>query len=750
MTIAFSKTRLAIFLWLALSCNSHPSPNKEMTNLLSTIAAGENNVKNSFASATKLKFFDSLMQAATNYADTATARYGMANCLLELGQEEQSIALFEDLLKSLPPFMPDNRRMLMKNLAIAYLRLGERKNCVYNHTGESCIYPIANRGIHVNKHGAEKAIELYTALCKADNRDLESRWLLNIAYMATGGYPQQVPPDFLLELTGADSSVTVKPFTDLAGRPGLNLKNQAGGSVVEDFNNDGYVDIITSSWSLQEGMHYYINNGNGTFTDAAASSGLHELTGGLNLQQTDYNNDGFKDIFVLRGAWRGVFGKEPNSLLRNNGDGTFTDVTKAAGLLSFYPTQTATWADFNNDGWLDVFIGNETSPGYNSELNPCELYINNRNGTFTSMAAKAGCSVIGFVKGVTSGDYNNDGWPDIFISTLDGKKVLLKNDGLTNGPVHFTNVSQRAGISENNARTFTTWFFDYDNDGWLDILVCSYEFNRSLAWYAAAEALHQPLGNSGKIILFRNKHDGTFEDVSEKTGLQHIAFAMGGNFGDIDNDGWLDFYLGTGNPQYTSLVPNKLFKNVDGKRFADVTIPARVGNLQKGHGVSFVDLDNDGDQDIYIDMGGAYVGDAYENALYINPGQNNNHRALFSLKGKTCNRAAIGARLKILFTDNGIKRAVYRDVNSGGSFGSNPLLQHIGTGQATLLDEVAIQWPGNKTPQVFKQVPVDAVINIEQGATAYTTSRLKKFDFNQVTPNVVDCFPAVKAAVGGK
>src|ERR1051326_315101 len=129
-------------------------------------------------------------------------------------------------------------------------------------------------------------------------------------------------------------------------------------------------------------MHYWRNNGNGTFTDIADTAGLARLTGGLNMMQTDYNNDGLKDIFVLRGAWKGKFGKEPNSLLRNNGDGTFTDVTEQAGLLSFYPTQTATWADFNNDGWLDVFIGNETSPGFNSDLNPCELYINNRNGTF--------------------------------------------------------------------------------------------------------------------------------------------------------------------------------------------------------------------------------------------------------------------------------------------------------------------------------------------------------------------------------
>ena len=115
-------------------------------------------------------------------------------------------------------------------------------------------------------------------------------------------------------------------------------------------------------------MRYYRNNANGTFTDISDSSGLGYLTGGLHIMQTDYNNDGFKDIFVLRGGWKGKFGKQPNSLLRNNGDGTFTDVTKESGLLSFHPSQTATWADFNNDGWLDVFIGNETTPGASNRI----------------------------------------------------------------------------------------------------------------------------------------------------------------------------------------------------------------------------------------------------------------------------------------------------------------------------------------------------------------------------------------------
>jgi tetratricopeptide (TPR) repeat protein len=742
MTIAFPRAWLAILLWPAFSCNSKHSPNEEMINLLQTVAKSENAPGNAFASESKYKFYDSLLNAAATFPDSASAMYGMANTLLELGQEEKAIPLFENLLQNMPYELFDNKKMVMKSLAIAYLRSGERKNCIYNHTGESCIYPIANKGIHVNKQGAEKAIELYTKLLKYDGSDLESRWLLNIAYMATGGYPGQVPPNLLINLPAPDSTCTVKPFRDLSARLGLNVKNMAGGSIIDDFNNDGYVDIVTSSWSLDEGMHYYINNRNGTFTDATAASGLKDLTGGLNMIQTDYNNDGLKDIFVLRGAWKGKFGKEPNSLLRNNGDGTFTDVTYEAGLLSFHPTQTATWADFNNDGWLDVFIGNETGPG--GDLNPCEFYINNRNGTFTEMSGKAGCSVIAFVKGVTSGDYNNDGLTDLFLSTLNGRKILLKNEGTVNGSVHFKDVSQEAGLTNNTTATFTTWFWDYDNDGWLDILVCGYEFNRSLSWYAAAEALNIPQGNSGHIFLFRNKHDGTFEDVSEKCGLNRIAFAMGGNFGDIDNDGWLDFYLGTGNPQYTSLVPNKLFKNIQGQRFADVTIPARVGNLQKGHGVSFVDLDNDGDQDIYIEMGGAYTGDAYENSLYINPGQNNNHRLLLSLQGRECNRAAIGARIKISFTENGNKRVLYRDVNSGGSFGANPLMQHIGTGAATIIDEVVIKWPGSATTQTFEHLPADSLISIKQGVQTFTTRHLQTFNFDEVTPSIIDCFPASK------
>jgi hypothetical protein len=591
--------------------------------------------------------------------------------------------------------------------------------------------------VHKDKYGSQKAIELYQTILKSNPRNLEARWLLNIAYMTVGGYPEDVPEEYLLKLL-PDEAKDFKPFVDIASNLGLEKKSMAGGSLIDDFNNDGYPDIILSGWGLDEKMSFFKNNGNGTFSDVSVSSGLAQFTGGLNIIQTDYNNDGFKDVFVLRGAWKKEYGNEPNSLLRNNGDGTFTDVTKESGLLSFHPTQTATWADFNNDGWLDVFIGNETSS--DSAKHPCELYINNKNGSFINVAKQCNAAIVSFVKGVTSGDYDNDGWTDIFISTLNGKKILLKNEGKT-GKFFFKDVSEEAGLTKNQSPTFPTWFWDYDNDGWLDILVCEYQFTNSLAWYAAAEALGSTKDISGRVFLFRNKHDGTFEEVTEKVGLNKVAFAMGSNFGDIDNDGYPDIFLATGNPQYESLVPNKMFQNIRGEKFLDVTSAARVGNLQKGHGVSFADLDDDGDEDIFVKMGGAYIGDAYQNSLFLNPGQNKNHWIDISLEGVKTNRAAIGARIKVAIKENGIERSVFRDVNSGGSFGANPLDQHIGIGSATTIESLEIKWPGSNYVQVFKNVRLDEHIKIREGSEKIVSSQAKPVHFSHSGQDVVDCAP---------
>ena len=708
-----------------------------MVTLLASISKTEFDAQNGFAPAATLKKLDSLLSKSQDTLNNSGILFDMACAYLQLGNETSSASILESLTNSKMIHQGHNFNLVRKELAMAYLRIGERTNCMLNHAAESCIFPIHDGGVHRDKTGSEKAAALYISILQDNPNDLESRWLLNIAYMTMGEYPKGVPPAYLIKGLDDDTSHLIKPFNDAAINIGLNTRNVAGGAIIDDFNNDGYMDVVTSGWDLTSHMHYCQNNGNGSFRDLSDSSGLKSFTGGLNIMQTDYNNDGLKDIFVLRGAWKCKFGKEPNSLLRNNGDGTFTDVTKQAGLLSFHPTQTATWNDFNNDGWLDVFIGNESMSPEDSNI--CELYMNNGNGTFTNVSAQSNTNINAFVKGVTSGDYDNDGLPDLFISTMRNEKFLLKNEGIKNGTVHFKDVTQQAGLGVCDAKTFGTWFFDYDNDGWLDLFVCNYDFQTTLGVYAAAEALHLPTGNAAKQYLFHNNHNGTFTDVTDKAGLNKVAFAMGANFGDIDNDGYPDIYLGTGNPDYQSLVPNKMFKNIGGKYFADVTASARVGNLQKGHGVAFADLDNDGDEDVFIEMGGAYPGDTYENSLYINPGQNNNNWINISLEGVTTNKAAIGARIKVTFNDDGVERSVYRDVNSGGSFGSNPLMQHIGIGKATIIKTIEIKWPVSKKVQVFNQIKPGNNIHITEGKNAYTILSFAKCDFLSKESGLISC-----------
>jgi len=732
---------LLLAFTIVTSC--YQSSHKDMVETLEQLNKRNHNIENPFCPEAKLAHVDSLLKMPENQYHNNFLLASKAALALKAGKEEESVKAYEKLISQMD-FM--SIEGMMPQLGIAYMRLGERSNCMLNHNGSSCIFPIKDGGVHVIKTGSTKAIGVYEALLKDKPDDLESRWLLNIAFMTLGGYPQSVPKEFLVPHLDADTAYKVKPFTDVAADLGLDINGRAGGVIVDDFNNDGYLDIVTSGWNLDDPMHYFQNNKDGTFTDLTERSGLKGITGGLNIQQMDYNNDGNTDIFVLRGAWNTQgFGNQPSSLLRNNGDGTFTDVTEESGLFFFHPTQAAVWADFNNDGWLDVFIGAEDSGDFDKGgPHPCALYINNHDGTFTDVAKKAHIDFKDFVKGVTSADYDNDGRPDIFISTLNGKKYLLKNTTKSGDAVSFEDVSTKSGINKNTEGTFTTWFYDYNNDGWPDIMVADYQLNRSLGYYAAAEALGKPIPNAGNVFLYRNNHDGTFTDVTKEVGLDKVVYSMGANFGDIDNDGYPDMYFGTGNPDFRSLIPNKLFKNIDGKRFADVTTSSRTGNLQKGHGVAFADFRNTGIQDIFIEMGGAYKGDSYTSSLYMNPGQNNNNWISLKLEGTKANKAGIGSHIKVSFTENGAKRSVYKDVNSGGSFGSSPLRQEIGIGQAKLIDDIEIKWAGSQTVQHFKNIAPNQFLHLTEGQSNAEVIHLKKLTFKRKL-NKAMCMPMVSS-----
>ena len=713
----------------------------KMLNHLDDIYKSMDTYINPYSSSLRILHFDSLIAKTTDPTEQLNFAFQRANSSLEMGDEVSAINYLDRIAKIVET-VPQSKVLAYQSLGVAYLRLAERTNCLMMHSGESCIMPLAGMGIHQDKEPAKKAIEAFKIALGVDPNDLDSRWLLNIAYMTIGGYPDKVPPAYLIPGLTSKTDLKLSPFKDIASELGVDKKSRSGGMICDDFDNDGYMDIIFSSWGLKESMYYFRNDHEGGFTDASDKSGITKFRGGLNICQTDYNNDGFIDIFILRGGWQGqsFTVNQPNSLIRNNGDGTFTDVTYNAGIFSEHPTQTATWNDFNNDGWLDVFIGNETTiPGDKSH--PCELYMNNQDGTFTNVAKKLGVEIFEYAKGVTSGDYDNDGWPDIFISTLGEKKFLLRNKGCDGSCFGFEDVSAKSGVTASTSKTFPSWFFDYDNDGFLDIFFCNYEYDKNLSTYAAKEALQVSDDLGGKPIIYKNNGNGTFTNVTKKLGFTQPAFAMGSNFGDIDNDGYLDFYLGTGNPSYRSLIPNRMYKNVGGESFVEVTNDLRLGHLQKGHGVAFADLDNDGDQDISEKMGGAYLGDAYNNSLFMNPGQNNNNWIKIKLVGEKSNKQGIGAKIKLSITENGKKRTIYRELNSGGSFGCSPLQQMIGIGQATSIDELKIIWPSSKITQVFNNVKPNQPIKITETRNAFEIMDQKKIQFKNAYKEVIMCAP---------
>jgi hypothetical protein len=369
-------------------------------------------------------------------------------------------------------------------------------------------------------------------------------------------------------------------------------------------------------------------------------------------------------------------------------------------------TQTAAWADFDNDGWLDMFAGNENAPA--------QLFHNNRDGTFTDVAHEAGVDRIAYSKASVAGDYDNDGYPDIYVSNYRGDNFLYHN----NRDGTFTEVARDLHV-EKPVFSFPVWFFDYDNDGWLDLFVSSYIVSVS-------EVMKSYLGlpvQAETLKLYKNT-GGAFRDVAKEVGLDRVFMPMGANFGDVDNDGFLDFYLGTGSPSYTSLIPNVLFKNMGGTHFVDVTTPSRTGVLQKGHGVAIGNLFNDGDPVIFSQIGGMAPGDGYYSAFFKNTGHRNNWIDV-KLVGVKTNRAAIGARIKLTLKGaNGEPRTIYKHVTSGGSFGGSPLQQHIGVGKATRIEAMEIWWPTSGTRQVFQDVSVNQFIEVKEFAKTY--ARLKR------------------------
>jgi hypothetical protein len=699
----------------------------KMAVLLERLAQEANPMGNLFLSRERVAALRSAMAANPALTNSPETLFNFGSELLNAGENEKALVAFNrvEQLSRTTELGKDNELNLRLDQALVYLRMAEQRNCLSNHNADSCLLPIKGGGIHLWQEGSRNAIGVLTNLLERHPDNLGARWLLNVAAMTVGDYPEKVAARWLIPPSTFHSDYDIKRFIDVAGPAGLGVNELSGASAVEDFDGDGFLDVIVTSIGLRNQMHFFHNNGDGTFSDRTREAGLIGLTGGLNAITGDYNNDGFVDLLVFRGAWMREEGKFPNSLLKNNGDGTFEDVTEAAHVLSFHPTQTGVWFDFDGDGWLDLFIGNESMAG--SRAHPCELYRNNRDGTFTEMAARSGVAARAYVKGASCADYNNDGRPDLYLSVLGRPNMLFRNDGAradTNG-WKFTEVAAKAGV-ELPLYGFPTWFFDHDNDGWEDLYAGGY-FIKGGVSDIAADYLGLP--NQGqRAKLYHNRGDGTFADVTREAHLDHVLHAMGSNFGDLDNDGWLDFYLGTGDPDLLTIVPNRMFRNAEGKFFQDVTTSGGFGNLQKGHGVSFADLDNDGDQDVHEDMGGAFSSDVYPNVLFLNPGHGN-HWLKLQLVGVKANRSGIGARLKITVKRPQGERSVYHTVNTGGSFGCNPLRQEIGLGDAISVNAIEIRWPGSGTIQTITGLALDKCYRIREDAKSAEPVTLKTFSF---------------------
>ncbi|MDB5348849.1 MAG: hypothetical protein JWN86_96 [Planctomycetota bacterium] len=543
--------------------------------------------------------------------------------------------------------------------------------------------------------------------------DLRIRWLLNIAYMTVGEYPEKVPAKYLVPIEGFQSKIKAGRFANVATTAGLTVRgpNSAGGSIFDDFTGDGLPDLLSTSLDADRGASLFVNRGGGKFSDQSNQPGLVDQIYTLNLARADFDNDGDLDVVLLRGAWDRPMRL---SLLRNQGDGKFDDVTLTSGLAGPISSEAAAWGDYDNDGLVDLFVCGEYFPpdgagdGFRPDpRNRCRRYRNRGDGTFVDVAADAGVENLHSAKGAAWGDYDEDGRLDLFVSNMDGPCRLYHNEGRGK----FRDVAASLDVTADSG--FACWFWDYDNDGRLDLFVSSKAV--SLA-EEVAFALKMPVETPIHPRLYRNVGAKGFRDVTAEVGLDRPTSPMGCNLGDVDNDGFLDIYIGTGGMAFSHLVPNLMFENMEGRRFEDVTMSSGTGHLQKGHGITFADYDDDGDLDLFVEAGGAVPGDGAYNILFRNPG-NGRHWLKINLVGTRTNRSALGAKIRAdVIGADGSKRSIYRTVGNNSSFGGNSLVELLGLRDSTTVAELEVSWPTSKTKQIFHDVAGDRTIEIVEGA----------------------------------
>ncbi len=523
----------------------------------------------------------------------------------------------------------------------------------------------------------------------------------------------------------ADQTVV---FTDVTERAGITFKHTDGrsgefyyveivgsGAAFFDYDNDSDLDIYFVNGADLPGHHsdqrpanaLYRNNGNGTFTDVTASAGVGDTGYGTGCCVGDIDNDGYLDLYVTN------YGK--NVLYRNHGDGTFSDVTADAHVGDERWGASCAFADYDRDGHLDLYVTNYVQfqldrnvPYFFNGIRayaepqafagePDVLYRNNGNATFTDVTQTAGVlNLRGRGLGVVWADYDNDGYPDIYVANDTNENCLFRNnrDGTFSDVAFYAGV----GLSENGEMEngMGVDFEDYDNDGLLDIIVTNFE--------------GQP------ATLYHNDGNGFFTDVSYVSGTGEktlSSLGWGVHFFDYDNDGYKDIFIANGHvydnvelfqPGVTYAQVNHLFRNRGDGSFQEVTIDAGLSQKEPSRGAAFGDYDNDGDIDILVTNSNG------KPQLFRNDGGNRNHWIKVRAMGTVSNRAAIGARVEVMTE----ALSQVSEVKSGsGYLCQNDLIVHFGLGSSTVVEKLVVTFPAG-TVYEMEQVPADQLIEIKE------------------------------------
>ena len=526
-------------------------------------------------------------------------------------------------------------------------------------------------------------------------------------------------------------------FIDITRQAGITFKHasgapkkdyifeaKGGGAALLDYDKDGLLDIYFVNANTLEDMDkgivhsnaLYRANGDGTYSDVTAKAGVQGKGWGMGVAVGDYDNDGYPDIYVL--CLKG------NVLYRNNGDGTFTDVSERSGLVDGHWSASAAFLDYDHDGDLDVYISHYAVADINvlpkrgdnrfclyrgvpvlcgprglPGISHC-FYRNNGDGTFTNVSAQVGLAADSkyYGLGVATGDYDNDGWTDVYVANDSCPSFLYHNEG--NGTFKEVGMLSGAALSDDGAEQagMGVDFGDYDNDGWLDITKTnfSYDYNN----------------------LYHNEHNGTFVERSMTAGIAQVTMPFvcwGTRFVDYDNDGWRDIFVAAGHV-YPHLLTHPgsdekyyqrklLFRNLGNGKFAEVGMQSGPGlQIEKAsRGIASGDLDNDGDVDVVV----ANMDDFP--AVLRNDGGNANSWLLVSLNGTRSNRFGLGARVKIGAA--GFSQ-VAEATTASSVFSANDPRLHFGLGNAREVD-IEVAWPGEKA-QAFKAVPANQIVVIDQ------------------------------------